>query len=63
MDEKSGFRFSVAPEIGTRIAFNKYSLAGVDVSLRYNYTAFKYNDVKNLQSISLNLGVFFFNRN
>ncbi|HTH31164.1 MAG TPA: outer membrane beta-barrel protein [Lacibacter sp.] len=63
VDEKSGFRFSVAPEIGTRIAFNKYSLAGVDLSLRYNYTAFKYNDVKNLQSISLNLGVFFFNRN
>ena len=63
VDEKSGFRFSVAPEIGTRIAFNKYSLAGVDVSLRYNYTAFKYNDVKNLQNISLNVGIFFFNRN
>lgn len=63
VDEKSGFRFSIAPEIGTRIAFNKYSLGGVDLSLRYYYTAFKYNDVKNLQSISLNLGIFFFNRN
>jgi outer membrane protein W len=63
VDEKSGFRFSVAPEIGTRIAFNKQSLAGFDVSLRYHYTTFKYNDVKNLQTISLNLGLFFFNRN
>ena len=63
VDEKSGFRFSVAPEIGTRIAFSKYSLAGADLSLRYHYTAFKYNDVNNLQTVSLNLGVFFFNRN
>lgn len=63
VDEKSGFRFTVAPEIGTRISFNKYSLGGVDLSLRYHYTAFKYNDVKNLQTISLNLGLFFFNRN
>lgn len=63
VDEKSGFRFAVAPEIGTRISFNKYSLAGIDLSLRYYYTAFKYNDVKNLQSISLNLGLFFFSRN
>lgn len=63
VDEKSGFRFNVAPEIGTRILFNKYSLGGVDVSLRYNYTAFRYNDVKNLQTVSLNLGLFFFNRN
>ncbi len=63
VDEKSGFRFSIAPEIGTRIAFNKYSLGGVDLSLRYYYTAFKYNDVKNLQSVSLNVGLFFFNRN
>ena len=63
VDEKSGFRFTIAPEIGTRISFNKYSLAGADLSLRYHYTAFKYNDVKNLQTISLNLGLFFFNRN
>ena len=63
IDEKSGFRFTIAPEIGTRISFNKYSLAGVDLSLRYHYTAFKYNDVKNLQTVSLNLGLFFFNRN
>jgi outer membrane protein W len=63
VDEKSGFRFAVAPEIGTRIAFNKYSLAGADLSLRYHYTAFKYNDVSNLQTVSLNLGLFFFNRN
>lgn len=63
VDEKSGFRFTVAPEIGTRISFNKYSLAGIDLSLRYHYTAFKYNDVKNLQTLSLNLGLFFFNRN
>ncbi|MEJ8842715.1 outer membrane beta-barrel protein [Lacibacter sp. H375] len=63
VDEKSGFRFTVAPEIGTRISFNKYSLGGIDLSLRYHYTAFKYNDVKNLQTVSLNLGLFFFNRN
>lgn len=63
VDEKSGVRFAVAPEIGTRIAFNKYSLAGADLSLRYHYTAFKYNDVSNLQTVSLNLGLFFFNRN
>jgi outer membrane protein W len=63
VNEKSGFRFTVAPEIGTRISFNKYSLAGVDLSLRYHYTAFKYNDVKNLQTVSLNLGLFFFNKN
>lgn len=63
IDEKSGFRFTIAPEIGTRISFNKYSLAGVDLSLRYHYTAFKYNDVKNLQTVSLNVGLFFFNRN
>ncbi|QNA45484.1 outer membrane beta-barrel protein [Lacibacter sediminis] len=63
VDEKSGFRFTIAPEIGTRISFNKYSLGGVDLSLRYDYTAFRYNDVKNLQTISLNLGLFFFNRN
>lgn len=63
VDDKSGFRFTVAPEIGTRISFNKYSLAGVDLSLRYHYTTFKYNDVKNLQTLSLNLGLFFFNRN
>ena len=63
VDEKSGFRFTIAPEIGTRISFNKYSLGGVDLSLRYHYTAFKYNDVKNLQTVSLNLGLFFFNRN
>ncbi|MBY0476061.1 MAG: hypothetical protein K2Q24_00300 [Chitinophagaceae bacterium] len=63
VDEKSGLRFSVMPEIGTRIAFNKYSLAGADLSLRYHYTAFKYNDVNNLQTVSLNLGIFFFNRN
>jgi outer membrane protein W len=63
VDEKSAFRFTIAPEIGTRISFNKYSLAGVDLSLRYHYTAFKYNDVKNLQTVSLNVGLFFFNRN
>lgn len=63
VDKKGGFRFTVAPEIGTRISFNKYSLAGADLSLRYHYTAFKYNDVKNLQTLSLNLGLFFFNRN
>ena len=63
IDEKSGFRFTISPEIGTRISFNKYSLAGADLNLRYHYTAFKYNDVKNLQTISLNLGLFFFNRN
>ena len=63
VDEKSGLRFSVTPEIGTRIAFNKYSLAGADLSLRYHYTAFNYNDVNNLQTVSFNLGLFFFNRN
>lgn len=63
VDEKSGLRFTVSPEIGTRISFNKYSLGGVDLSLRYHYTAFKYNDVKNLQTVSLNIGLFFFNRN
>ncbi len=63
VDEKNGLRFSVAPEIGTRIAFNKYSLAGADLSLRYHYTAFQHNDVKNLQTVSLNVGLFFFNRN
>lgn len=63
VDKKGGFRFSVATEIGTRISLNKYSLAGADLSLRYHYTAFKYNDVKNLQTLSLNLGLFFFNRN
>lgn len=63
VDEKNGIRFSVAPEIGTRIAFNKYSLAGADLSLRYHYTAFQHNDVNNLQTVSFNLGLFFFNRN
>lgn len=63
VDEKSGFRFTVASEIGIRILLNKYSLGGVDLSLRYHYTAFKYNDVKNLQTVSLNVGLFFFNRN
>nr|WP_294906203.1 P44/Msp2 family outer membrane protein [uncultured Lacibacter sp.] len=63
VDDAGGLKFSVAPEIGTRIAFNKYSLSGIDLSVRYNFTAFQYNDVKNLQTVSLNLGLFFFTRN
>ncbi len=63
VDNAGGVKLSVSPEIGTRIAFNKYSLAGMDLSVRYNFTAFKYNDIKNLQTVSLNLGIFFFARN
>ncbi len=63
VDERNALRFSVAPEIGTRIAFGKYAMNGVDLSLRYHYTAFKYNDVKNLQTVSLNLGFYFMSRN
>lgn len=63
VDETNGLRFAIAPEIGTRIAFNKYAMSGIDVSLRYHYTAFKYNEVKNLQTLSLNVGIFLFTRN
>jgi outer membrane protein W len=62
VDERRGLRFTASPEIGTRIAFSKYSLLGADVSLKYNYTGFKYNDVTNLQTISLNIGLFWFAR-
>lgn len=63
VDDAGGVKLSISPEVGTRIAFNKYSLAGMDLSVRYNFTAFKYNDVKNLQTVSFNLGIFFFARN
>lgn len=63
VDEANRLRFAVAPEIGARIAFTKYAMSGIDVSLRYHYTAFKYNDVNNLQTLSLNVGFFFFARN
>lgn len=62
IDEQNRVRLAIAPEIGSRIAFNKRSMLGADVSLRYNYTAFKYNNVKNIQTISLNIGLFWFNR-
>ncbi len=62
VDERNSIRFAVSPEIGTRIAFKSYALNGIDISLRYNYTAFNYNDVKNLQTISLNLGFYFMTR-
>lgn len=62
VDQKNSLRFTAAPEIGTRITFNKNSMLGADISLRYNYTAFKYNNVTNLQTVSLNLGLFWYNR-
>jgi outer membrane protein W len=62
VDQKNGLRFIAAPEIGTRILFNKHSMIGADLSLRYNYTVFKYNNVNSLQTISLNLGLFWYNR-
>ncbi len=62
VDGRNSIHFAVAPEIGTRIAFTKYALKGIDISLRYHYTAFKYNDVKNLQTVSLNLGFYFMTR-
>jgi outer membrane protein W len=62
VDQKNGLCFTAAPEIGTRITFNKHSMFGADLSLRYNYTAFKYNSVTNLQTVSLNLGLFWYNR-
>jgi outer membrane protein W len=62
VDEANRLRFAVAPEIGARFTFTKYGMSGIDVSLRYHYTAFKYNDVKNLQTLSLNVGFFLFTR-
>ncbi|TWI79383.1 outer membrane protein W [Lacibacter cauensis] len=63
VDNEGGVKLSVSPAIGARIAFNKYSLAGMDLSVRYNFTSFKYSNIKNLQTVSLNLGIFFFAKN
>jgi outer membrane protein W len=63
VDQNNRLRFTASPEIGTRIAFNQSSsLFGADVSLRYNYTPFRYNTINNMQTISLNVGLFWFNR-
>lgn len=63
VDQQNKWAFVAAPEIGTRIAFNKYSAKGIDIALRYHYSPVKINDVRNVQTISLNVGFFWFGRN
>lgn len=61
--DKNKFSFQAQPEIGVYIPFSKESESGVTISGVYNFIAFHYNGLDNLNHFGIRVGVSFPTRN
>lgn len=58
-DSKASFGFAARPEAGIYIPFGKYSGAGFNAGVGYNYMPFNYNGIDNLNNLAIRAGISF----
>ncbi|GAA4307680.1 outer membrane beta-barrel protein [Compostibacter hankyongensis] len=56
-DSHNKVAFSVSPMAGVRIPFGQYSPLGLNVGVKYNFTPYSYNEIKNISNVEGNVGL------